>query len=261
MSNSLSAINDNYLSDSSDEDEEEEEEEKKLRKTGETLFVPESILSWKGVPHHEEKIDNPSEHNGRIRSFKHERGNWSTLIYINYTATDTMLSWIKSIETLLPKDSNILLDQFHLSLTRTLVLKYHWIESFVKSLKELCSVLVRFYIELMDIKVYCNEERTRTFLAINCSNTMLNFTINIINNMLAEYQLPPYYEDPSNHISIFWWVGDKENCLNKVLPSIKSSFEQFYVNNTEDNYVYVDELHCKIGNKLYTFPLKLHNHR
>jgi hypothetical protein len=47
------------------------------------LPLPESILSWKGVVHHEEVIDNPLKHNGRIRTFKHERGNWASLIYID----------------------------------------------------------------------------------------------------------------------------------------------------------------------------------
>lgn len=47
------------------------------------LPLPGSIMSWKGVPHHEEVYDDPSQHDGRVRSFKHERGNWATLIYIN----------------------------------------------------------------------------------------------------------------------------------------------------------------------------------
>lgn len=47
------------------------------------LALPESILSWQGVPHHEETIDDPLNHDGRVRSFKHERGNWPTLVYIN----------------------------------------------------------------------------------------------------------------------------------------------------------------------------------
>jgi len=47
------------------------------------LALPASILSWKGVAYNEEVIDNPLDHDGRIRSFKHERGNWATLIYIN----------------------------------------------------------------------------------------------------------------------------------------------------------------------------------
>lgn len=110
------------------------------------------------------------------------------------TPSDAMLSWIKSIATLLPKDSNILLEQFHVSLTRTLILKFHWIESFVESLKRLFQKVNKFTMELTDIKVYCNEERTRTFLGINCYSNTLNYLISIIDNMLTEYQLPSYYE-------------------------------------------------------------------
>ncbi|KAI4498030.1 hypothetical protein M0802_006854 [Mischocyttarus mexicanus] len=254
MANSLSAINDEYLSDSLDEDETEE----KSRKTYKTLPVPESILLMEGVPHHEEKIDNPLDHGGRIRSFKHERGNWSTLIYIDYRPSDEMFSWIKSLETLLPKDGNIQ-DQFHLSLTRTVVLKYHLIESFVESLKKLSANLMVTKYDLLDIKVYCNEERTRTFLAIVCNCFMFQYFVAYINKLMAEYQLPLCYKDGSYHISIFWWVGDKEDCLNKVLPSIKSSFQQFCCLNFEDTIAFTEEIHCKIGNKLYKFPLKIFN--
>lgn len=47
------------------------------------LALPASILSWKGVTYNEEVVDDPLDHDGRTRSFKHERGNWATLIYIN----------------------------------------------------------------------------------------------------------------------------------------------------------------------------------
>lgn len=50
--------------------------------SADSLPLPESITSWKGVTHHEEVIDDPSEHDGRVRSFKHERGNWATLVYV-----------------------------------------------------------------------------------------------------------------------------------------------------------------------------------
>ncbi|KAL2740767.1 U6 snRNA phosphodiesterase-like [Vespula squamosa] len=250
--NSLNLISEYYSSNSEDDEEENE----KYKKIGESLSVPQSILLWKGVPHHEEIIDNPSDHNGKIRTFKHERGNWATLVYVNYTPSDAMLSWIKSITILLPKDSNILFEQFHVSLTRTLILKFHWIESFIESLKKLFQKTNKFTMELTDIKVYCNEERTRTFLGINCYSNVLNYLISTIDNMLTEYQLPSFYEDPSFHISILWWVGDKEDYLNKVLPSIKSSFNKFLIDYTEENYVHINELYCKVGNKLYTFKLQ-----
>ena len=59
--------------------------------------MPESILSWKGVMHHEEIVDDPSQHNGRIRSFKHERGNWSTLVYIDCKLKICCIVLVKSM--------------------------------------------------------------------------------------------------------------------------------------------------------------------
>ncbi|XP_043279245.1 U6 snRNA phosphodiesterase isoform X3 [Venturia canescens] len=77
-----------YASDS--EDDEAEYETHKIGETAEKLGgsdqpprlpLPESILKFKGVPHHEEVVDNPADHEGRTRSFKHERGNWATHIF------------------------------------------------------------------------------------------------------------------------------------------------------------------------------------
>lgn len=44
------------------------------------LPVPNILLS--SDKSNEQYIDEPSLHNGRIRSFPHERGNWSTYVYI-----------------------------------------------------------------------------------------------------------------------------------------------------------------------------------
>jgi len=44
--------------------------------------------------------------------------------------------------------------------------------------------------------VYCNEERTRTFLGIHCRNddgTLQRFAA-ALDNLLAEYELPSFYE-------------------------------------------------------------------
>lgn len=43
--------------------------------------MPQSIISRKGLLD-DKPIDNPSEHEGRLRSFAHERGNWATYVYI-----------------------------------------------------------------------------------------------------------------------------------------------------------------------------------
>ncbi|KAL6261179.1 hypothetical protein P5V15_008703 [Pogonomyrmex californicus] len=221
------------------------------------LALPDSISSWKGVSYHEEVVDDPLGHDGRIRSFKHERGNWATLVYIKYTANDCLHTWINSILNELPVQGDII-SSLHISLSRTLVLKFHWIESFVEGIKLLCRQFNQFVIQLTDIKVYCNEEKTRTFLGIYCQdeNGVLRCLTEALDNLLAEYQLPSFYKDTSYHISFFWCLGDKQECLKEILPSLTCSLNKFLAENMEDAYVHVNEIQCKIGNKYYAFELK-----
>lgn len=243
---------------SSDSDEDNHDEKKKSNDViVNKLALPESILSWKGVLHHEEVTDDPLDHDGRIRSFKYERGNWATLIYINCTASDDLRTWMNSILKDLPVSGNII-SKLHISLSRTLVLKFHWIESFTESLKLLCREFNQFVVQLADVKVYCNEERTRTFLGIYCQDNdkILKHLTETLDNLLAEYQLPSFYKDTSYHISFFWCLGDEQACLKKILPSLTCSLNEFLAKNVEDNYMHVNEIQCKIGNKCYAFELR-----
>lgn len=221
------------------------------------LPVPQSILSWKGVKHHEEIEDDPTLHDGRIRSFKHERGNWATLVYILCKPSKALQKWMENVRCEQFFENGKLFDEFHISLTRTVVLKFHWINSFVEGLKEICKNLNSFTVELKDIKVYCNDDRTRTFLGITCENNKaLKSITETLNKLLNEYQLPCFYEEASHHISFLWSLGAQEEELKKHLPILSGSLKTFLLENFEDGFIEVNELHCKIGNKLYTFNLK-----
>ncbi|XP_043279244.1 U6 snRNA phosphodiesterase isoform X2 [Venturia canescens] len=189
-----------YASDS--EDDEAEYETHKIGETAEKLGgsdqpprlpLPESILKFKGVPHHEEVVDNPADHEGRTRSFKHERGNWATHIFAKYEPSSSVRLWVKHISSEFPVTA---LPEFHISFSRTVVLKFHWIESFVESLKKLLSETNRFEVELQDVKVYLNDDKNRTFVAIQCTGVddSPKHLVESLNKVLAEYGLPAYYE-------------------------------------------------------------------
>ncbi|XP_012215078.1 U6 snRNA phosphodiesterase 1 isoform X1 [Linepithema humile] len=244
-----------YSSDS--EDEHDEKKKSNKDKIVNRLAIPTSILSWEGVIYHEEMIDDPLNHDGRKRSFKHERGNWATLIYINCITSDCLHTWINSVLNELSIQGNIIFN-FHISLSRTLVLKFHWIESFVEDLKLLCHKFNKFVIQLTDVKVYCNEEKTRTFLGIYCQDKdgTLKHLTKVLDGLLAEYQLPSFYKDTSYHISIFWCLGDQRAHLQKFLPFLTCNLNKFLAENTEDSFIYVNEIQCKIGNKCYMFELR-----
>ncbi|XP_076633404.1 U6 snRNA phosphodiesterase 1 [Colletes latitarsis] len=246
-----------YSSDSED-DEVVQDNGDKSSEVSERLPLPESITTWRGVPHHDDTNDDPLEHEGRVRSFKHERGNWATLVYIDYKPSKTILSWMLSVLKEVPIECNIFPEQFHISVTRTLILKYHWIESFVEEIKKLCNKTGQFNLELLNIRAYRNEEKTRTFLGIECvdyKNTLTHF-IKDLNQFLAEYELPGFYEDSSYHISFAWCLGDEIARLTDLIPSLTIKLNQFLADHIEDRSINVNKIHLKISNKLYVFKLR-----
>lgn len=101
---------------------------------------------------------------------------------------------------------------FHISLTRTVALRHHWIESFVQSIKERISSIKRLYIFLLfvylqicvfrflilfnDLKVYCNEERTRTFIGLEVLTgyDTLKKCVQILDQCLEEFRLALFYK-------------------------------------------------------------------
>lgn len=86
-------------------------------------------------------------------------------------------------------------EEFHVSLTRTVALRFHWIDSFVEGVKKISENSNQFAMELTDVKVYCNDDKTRTFLGICCENNeALNDLTEALNKLLNEYQLPHFYE-------------------------------------------------------------------
>jgi len=82
-------------------------------------------------------VDDPAEHGGRMRSFKHERGNWATYVYVPATACVDQLEEFQTeaiarLEPHLELQPN---ESLHLSLSRTVVLQYHQIDEFSRSLQ------------------------------------------------------------------------------------------------------------------------------
>lgn len=103
----------------------------------EKLPVPDSVLSM--FPSTEEgPEDDSAKHGGRIRTFPHERGNWATHIYIPYEAKEDFRDLL---DALLPRAQMfvprlVLMEEFHVSLSQSVVLRHHWILPFVQVLKD-----------------------------------------------------------------------------------------------------------------------------
>lgn len=200
----------------------------------------------------------PDQHQGRQRSIKHERGIWATFLYIPVPLSDPIEETQNRIQNYCQKTLNLQTEKMeilHVSVTKLLILKHHWIESFIKTITDKMKCLSSFNIAFGEIEIYCNEDRTRTFLGVKTldMDLLLNLT-GRLDECLEEFKLPKYHEDPSYHASILWCLGDKSEILNEKKSELQDIFES--MSNETVCQVFVNEILCKCGNRSYKFPFR-----
>ncbi|XP_041987086.1 U6 snRNA phosphodiesterase [Aricia agestis] len=252
----LSLICDYGESDGSEENENDDLET--FKSVGFRTKLPAPDLSKVSVIKTEEHIDNPDQHGGKIRSFSHVRGNWATFVFIKYPdleslniITENFANQIESIGLECKK-----CDDFHISLSKTFVLKYHLIAPLTESLQEVFNTCDSFELGFHSIAIYCNEEETRTFVALKAdiySSRGLLMITQKIDNILVEYKLPQFYDDPSFHMSILYVNGNKKNELTKILERLNGVFVKYEKN---IGSVIINKIECKSGNKYFQYYLQ-----
>ncbi|KAM3870472.1 U6 snRNA phosphodiesterase 1 [Diretmus argenteus] len=205
------------------------------------------------------QTDDSSFHGGRIRSFKHEKGNWATYVYLPYHSDEEFVELLEELLSAARAHGVVLNQQeeFHLSLSQTVVLRYHWIQPFIQSLRAGLARCKKFACSAGKLKVYCNAERTRTFLGMEVStgHAQCLDLIRIVDKTMTEFRLDTFYKDPSFHVSLAWCVGDVTEQMNEFLQELQS-----LVDDHEDGPFLLrldcDELCCRTGNKTFTFLLE-----
>ncbi|KAL4707712.1 hypothetical protein ACJJTC_014893 [Scirpophaga incertulas] len=212
------------------------------------------------IVHSEDHCDDSFKHEGRIRSFPHIRGNWASFVYIKYPNEEILLNVITKIEEVFYETVNDLChrcDDFHISLSKTFILQYHLISSFTNSLKEKLSGIKCFNLEFSQLKIYCNEDNTRTFIALKVdhwSKITLSPIGQKVDQVLEDYKLPLFYEEPSFHMSIIWLHGNQKTRLLPILNKLNT-----LINNEISNkigVIPVSVINCKVGNKYFQFALQ-----
>lgn len=203
--------------------------------------------------------EDSSLHGGRLRSFKHERGNWATYIYLPYHPEEEFMELLEELLSSARTHGLVLIPQeeFHLSLSQTVVLKHHWIQPFTQSLKAGLVHCKRFVCSAGRLRVYCNTEKTRTFLGMEvCTgHAQLKDLVQVVDRTMTEFHLDTFYKDPSFHVSLAWCVGDLTGQLKECIQVMQS-----LVDDHEDGpfVLRLDcmELRCRTGNKTFQFPLE-----
>nr|XP_026499150.1 U6 snRNA phosphodiesterase-like isoform X2 [Vanessa tameamea] len=239
-------------------EEETSDSEKKDSENLKKLKLPTPNLSGVSVVLSEEHIDNPSLHSGRTRSFPHIRGNWATFIYVEYPNKGNLFHIIEKLEALVKSvdESCMVCQDVHISLSKTFVLRYHMIKSFTSTLQNVLNNNNSFILNFDSVEVYCNEENTRTFIALGVdalSHAYLNNILKQIDTLLDDFKLPTFYENPSFHMSILSVNGNKKDLLLKILNNFYDIFiQQKYILKPEN----INKVNCKSGNKIYQYCLK-----
>lgn len=147
----------------------------------------------------------------------------------------------------------------HVSLSKTFILKYHWIENFFDSLRNLFAKpedsTSQFILSFSSVVYFSNEEKTRYFACLSasdCYHNILNSAIRKVDCALKEFKLPVYYEEPSFHCSILWKL---EDFTQEEKRQITSKLNYLIEYHQDAIGVCVDKIFCKTGNKTIEIPL------
>ncbi|CAL1539978.1 unnamed protein product [Lymnaea stagnalis] len=220
------------------------------------LYVPDSVQA---MFQHQKWIDKPSEHGNRVRSFPHLEGNWATHVFIPVEGGAKLVQFVQSILRILEPVKFQAFPEFHISLSRTVTIRHHWIEPLVDSLRDSLRLMKSFMSDLLAIKLFTNDEKTRTFVCLELSQDETDFIdfVKAVDKSFGEFKLPSYYKDPSFHISIGWCLGDVVNQISEeTLLKAKGMLGHFVAENTELSVIVVQQICCRAGNKSFVITLK-----
>ncbi|XP_048576515.1 U6 snRNA phosphodiesterase 1 [Nematostella vectensis] len=243
---------------------------KKARKVGSVekeqqqqtpLPIPEGILDMFRKKDSQESLE---DHQGRVRTFEHFPGNWALHVYIPMFGPSDLASLIESFvmslpSDLVPKMHLFPCNELHLSLSRTVPIRHYWINSIVDQLKSAFALKHSFHCILGSPEFYTNDDKTRSFIGLKIlsGHKKLSSLVCNVDEVLEEFALPTFYQDPSFHVSIAWCLGDiHEHLMEKHIKQIQDAFDSLVMEmSAADCLAFTpNQVHCRIGNKLFNFP-------
>jgi len=161
-------------------------------------------------------IDNPADHQGRVRTTPHVDGNWAAHVYVsisvnkscrlhsllNAVITEAQQS-LPSLQSLISGGDNKRNIELHVSLSRPIFIRAHQKEELRRAIKQL-SHRPPFALSFTSFAELRNDERTRTFLTME-----LRKLCNELEPFLQRLRQHSYYSTPRFHASIAWALLDR----------------------------------------------------
>ncbi|KAI8801455.1 U6 snRNA phosphodiesterase Usb1 [Cladochytrium replicatum] len=158
---------------------------------------------------------------GRVRTVPHIEGNWATTVVVSISPSDDLLDLI----ALILQDFNAAAKQstpirpildsentlgLHVSLSRTVYIKGHQIDPLVANLSERIRTHRKFELGFNAVSVYVNDEGTRSFVSMDAGLGTHNLKSCLVDvdEVMAKFSLPTFYDPPKFHASIGWAPGE-----------------------------------------------------
>ncbi|XP_023345811.1 U6 snRNA phosphodiesterase [Eurytemora carolleeae] len=220
----------------------------------ESIPLPSTVLTMFDKTEEQEALDSAVFHKGRVRSFPHEKNNWASFIYIDVSdlELDEVRSWLVKELDLEPTEDT------HVSLSRTVSLRHHWIDPVIQGISQGFKDVDRFTIKLDKLAVYLNDERTRTFVGLEATGGVpqLSKLSKAVDVVLRDFSLPPFYYPPSFHVSLGWCLGNRLKDIHPQLSSLELKMLDVIEEVDDFGKLFVKAAHCKSGNRFFDFKLK-----
>ncbi|KAA1473812.1 hypothetical protein DENSPDRAFT_860023 [Dentipellis sp. KUC8613] len=176
-------------------------------------------------------IDDPSKHQGRVRTTPHVEGQWAAYVYVPISLDDPENAKLKQTvrkafdrakekvpglhclcSTIAGKtesaagETNEASEMLHVSLTRPFFLRAHQREEVKRAIRALAKNHKQFTASFATFSDLTNDERTRTFLCMEVGGGHNEFRAlsDALTPTLRAFKQKEYYEQPRFHASFAW---------------------------------------------------------
>ncbi|GJJ15709.1 hypothetical protein Clacol_009987 [Clathrus columnatus] len=203
-----------------------------------------------------EPIDDPSKHQGRIRSHPHVEGQFASYIYvpinIGVDGVKDILKVVKKALGLVMKSEPLIhpiIEDFesskcmalHISLSRPVYLFHHQREILRRAVKAVASSQSSFPASFANFTTFENDEKTRAFIAmeIGAGHSELRRLVESITPTLRSLYQKEYYPQPRFHASIAWALLNTQSgktVTTTTAPPILSDAEVPIDNNNNTDF-------------------------
>lgn len=142
------------------------------------------------------------------------------------------------------------IEEQHISLSRTIYLKQHELDSFVQFIRSSTENLPSFDLSFAKIAQLTNDEKTRSFVTLEVGygyNELVD-CLKQVDQVMRKFNQPVFYDPPRFHTSIAWSLN--ENDIKKL--TIPSSC----VDDMMNNHFHLSKLFVKQGHLISHIQLK-----